>query len=294
MTNLNYKMKKLYFLALILTVMSCDDGDFNVPSFNFDDIPINDCGNLVLYKITNNKNEALILKLNEDNANDSFFKTEKNDVAYTISDTGSHKIYYRIFNEPINDNYFCNDVPVANPTVSDEWVGQGNLIVHNTIILDDKDNVSSSVEDLNNDGDLTNDDTDNDGYPNYIDTDDDGDHILTKNEDTNGDGDPTNDDTDQDGIPNYLDDDDDNDGTPTINESTTTDEDADSIVDYLDDDNNTSLEASSTPTNYYKQQYNLSIEFTSLNLSNNQSDINYIDGYEFGTKTGAFTISDLP
>tara|TARA_R110002049_G_scaffold6697_3_gene41531 strand:- start:242 stop:1192 length:951 start_codon:yes stop_codon:yes gene_type:complete len=47
-------------------------------------------------------------------------------------------------------------------------------------------------------------------YPryNYIDTDDDGDGVLTINEDINNDGDPTNDDTDGDGIPNYLDTDD--------------------------------------------------------------------------------------
>lgn len=50
-------------------------------------------------------------------------------------------------------------------------------------------------------------DTDGDGLDNYFDADDDGDGVLTINEDVNGDGDPTNDDVDGDGIPNYLDDD---------------------------------------------------------------------------------------
>jgi len=36
-------------------------------------------------------------------------------------------------------------------------------------------------------------DTDGDGIPNYLDTDDDNDRVLTINEDANGDGDPTND-----------------------------------------------------------------------------------------------------
>ena len=49
------------------------------------------------------------------------------------------------------------------------------------------------------------DDTDGNGVPNYVDTDDDGDGVLTINEDLNNDGDPTNDDSDNDGIPNYLD-----------------------------------------------------------------------------------------
>jgi len=77
----------------------------------------------------------------------------------------------------------------------------------------DNDNVPNIVEDLNGDGDPTNDNTDKEtedqnnfpNIPNYTDPDDDGDHLRTKDEDPNGDGDPTNDDTDGDGIPNYLD-----------------------------------------------------------------------------------------
>lgn len=69
----------------------------------------------------------------------------------------------------------------------------------------DNDGIDSNDEDLDNDGDVLNDDTDEDGIPNFYDTDDDGDGILTKNEDANGDGDLTNDDTDGDGIPDYLD-----------------------------------------------------------------------------------------
>ena len=91
----------------------------------------------------------------------------------------------------------------------------------------DFDNVPSHLEDLNADYDLTNDDTDDDTFADFVDSDDDNDGTLTIDEDlepdtdlivdrdgdgdpTNdiGDGDPTNDDTDGDGIPNYLDTDD--------------------------------------------------------------------------------------
>ncbi|NNE31542.1 MAG: hypothetical protein HKN40_04145 [Winogradskyella sp.] len=71
----------------------------------------------------------------------------------------------------------------------------------------DQDGVASYIEDLNNNLDVFDDDTDEDGNPNYFDLDDDGDGVLTINEDINQDGDPTNDDTDADGIPNYLDED---------------------------------------------------------------------------------------
>lgn len=72
---------------------------------------------------------------------------------------------------------------------------------------DDSDWILSIDEDLDGDRNLYNDDTDEDGIPNFLDVDDDGDSILTKYEDLNQDGDPTNDDTDGDGIPNYLDED---------------------------------------------------------------------------------------
>jgi hypothetical protein len=69
----------------------------------------------------------------------------------------------------------------------------------------DEDLVPSYLEDLDGDDDVFNDDTDNDGLPNFFDADDDGDGVLTRYEDIDNDGDPTNDDTDNDGIPNYLD-----------------------------------------------------------------------------------------
>lgn len=71
----------------------------------------------------------------------------------------------------------------------------------------DSDGILSHLEDLNDNEDITDDDTDEDEIPNFFDADDDGDGVLTINEDLNNDGDPTNDDSDNDGIPNYLDED---------------------------------------------------------------------------------------
>ena len=69
----------------------------------------------------------------------------------------------------------------------------------------DADLVLSYLEDVNGNGNVFDDDTDGDTFPNFFDTDDDGDGVLTRYEDIDNDGDPTNDDTDEDGIPNYLD-----------------------------------------------------------------------------------------
>jgi hypothetical protein len=71
----------------------------------------------------------------------------------------------------------------------------------------DGDLVPTHLEDIDFDENITNDDTDENQIPNYIDGDDDGDGVGTRFEDLDNDGDPTNDDSDMDGIPNYLDED---------------------------------------------------------------------------------------
>ncbi len=96
-------------------------------------------------------------------------------------------------------------------------------IADNTTVDTDGDGVNNFLEDLNNNGDLTDDDTDNDQIPNYLDTDDDGDTVPTAIEIIGtGAGTTTNNytyiDTDNDLTENYLDDDDDGDGLDTIDE----------------------------------------------------------------------------
>ena len=68
----------------------------------------------------------------------------------------------------------------------------------------DQDLVDNREEDTNNNNDLTDDDLDNDGIPNYLDDDDNDDGILTIDHDLNNNGDPTDDDSDADGTPDYL------------------------------------------------------------------------------------------
>ncbi len=110
-----------------------------------------------------------------------------------------------------------------------------------TIADDDGDGIPNAGEDRDKNGVLTDDDTDGDGTPDYLDPDDDGDSVPTRAEDANGDGNPLNDDTDGDGIPNYIDPDDDGDGVPTQEEDANgngnpldDDADGDSIPDFLE------------------------------------------------------------
>ncbi len=99
----------------------------------------------------------------------------------------------------------------------------------------DDDGVIDSEEDINDNGNLDDDDTDDDTIPNYLDTDDDGDSVPTSVEININEGRTMHDfvDTDGDLIENYLDDDDDGDGLLTI------DEDYNNNGDPTDDDTNT-------------------------------------------------------
>ena len=111
------------------------------------------------------------------------------------------------------------------------------------VVLADNDNdgIINFREDINEDGEAFDDDSDSDGIPDFIDTDDDGDGVLTRDEnpDPNGDGNLADaQDTDGDGTPDYLDTDDDDDGKLTVDESKTNDADEDGTPDYLDPDTN--------------------------------------------------------
>ncbi|WP_396590382.1 gliding motility-associated C-terminal domain-containing protein [Allomuricauda sp. R78024] len=100
--------------------------------------------------------------------------------------------------------------------------------------VDDGYDVNDEIDDPAND--LP--DTDGTEDVNYRDFDDDGDGIDTPDEDVDGDGDPTNDDTDEDGTPDYLDPNDDvdtdDDGVP---DSVDLDDDNDGILDTTEDPN---------------------------------------------------------
>ncbi len=142
-----------------------------------------------------------------------------------------------------NPYLYC--VTVDDPIWStDNWLHVDNQVVFSEDCSSDMDadNVLDFEEDLNRDGDLTNDDTDEDGIPDYLDPDDDDDTVPTIIEAVEAKNTTAYLDTDGDGIPNYLDNDDDGDGTLTVDEDyngdgdpTNDDINNNGIPDYLDE-----------------------------------------------------------
>jgi len=106
---------------------------------------------------------------------------------------------------PSGIGYWLNS-PSGIPVYS-QLIFTFNLLDVTTDIDHDEDGVPSFMEDLNNNGFLGDDDTDDDGVPNYLDTDDDGDGVLTRDEIIiHPDGTIEFPDSNGNGIPDYLDD----------------------------------------------------------------------------------------
>ncbi|SHJ86669.1 hypothetical protein SAMN04487911_14715 [Arenibacter nanhaiticus] len=120
-------MKKILILFISAMLYSCDDGDLQIETINFDDSNIQFCGSQattstsLLFKI--NGEEALLLTLKE-----GMLKNEasQGEIAYPIS--GDTKVTYRIFSDKLTKNYFCDAIPPIAPTVVEEIVAQKGTV----------------------------------------------------------------------------------------------------------------------------------------------------------------------
>ena len=109
-------LRKILGLVLVLTLVTCNDGDFEVPSFEFNDT-IKSCGDYVLYRVNSSNTEALILKLTSTQLPDTITSSPK------IISIDEDNLIYRIFSDEIGSNYFCQDIPPLSPEVKEEWIG---------------------------------------------------------------------------------------------------------------------------------------------------------------------------
>jgi len=222
-------MKKILLLFSLIALNSCDDGDIIVSSFDFSEQDVDYCStvddtesetvNYIFYKINSDTNEAIAFRISTD---EPILTELSNETAYTFNLGSSSDTFvsYRIFNNPVTSDYFCNEVPPSQPSVTEEYISaEGTVTIVTEGEYDDDDDIDAEFEmTLNGETDL-----DGDGIPNYYDFDDDGDNVPTNQEGVVLNEDDSIDmegslDTDGDGIPNFMDPDDDGDGVLTINE----------------------------------------------------------------------------
>ncbi len=111
---------------------SCDDGDLQIETIDFDSASIQFCesstdiSSTIFFKI--NTTEVLILELES-----GILENEAS--AETISSTvpGQSSVTYRAFNDNVTSSYFCDDIPPTTPTVLEEILAEGGEVLVTTI-----------------------------------------------------------------------------------------------------------------------------------------------------------------
>jgi hypothetical protein len=125
-------MKRILLLLLLLSV-SCDDGDFDIASFEFEE-KVNVCGSYTMYRLsTNGQQEALIVTL-------SALQIRNDDepvVPVAVTENGPYTVTDRVFASQVTSSYFCAAVPPTEPEVTRDWRGvSGWIIVENRPVYD--------------------------------------------------------------------------------------------------------------------------------------------------------------
>lgn len=308
--NLNLMQKfKVILLALFLC-FNCNDGDIIDVEFNFDNsFSFRECGQIIFFKINENNNESLALNLSGISISDLFaFDEILNDTEDTIViqrnlNGTTNRFNYRTYSGEVNGNdLFCNPIPPANVVVlSEEESISGTVIITIKARDDDNDGIPAEFEDVNGNGNLFDDDTDGDGIPDFLDVDDDGDNVFTRDE-LNPNGINENFgtnvlDSDGDGTPDYLDTDDDGDGTLTRDEESIIQDqnprnditDINSGPDYLNPNVSTTVTAVAFRPHGVTRTFTITIEVNNIQFSFlNQSN------FDFGENVSTENVQKIP
>ena len=118
-------------------MLSCSDGDLQIETIDFDSASIEYCSNPVvnaknlMFKI--NDNEALILELQSGALNHGVV----GDTVITESTVPNQsQVTYRVFSDGVDQDYFCDDIPVVNPRVIDEVVAEDGMVIIETMLAE--------------------------------------------------------------------------------------------------------------------------------------------------------------
>jgi hypothetical protein len=144
--NFEIPMRKIVgFFVLLLSLNACDDGDFNIESFDFSNATTNSCNSgesgFFIYKI--NDNEALILQIPENNFKNEITPTGE---PRTLPINSTNKVIYRLYNGVLNTNVICNTIPPANPIVTTEWNALSGDIEISTSVNKEVDETTNATE----------------------------------------------------------------------------------------------------------------------------------------------------
>ena len=134
----------LVIIVLSLLLHSCNDGDVIVTDFNFENAPLQTCGqvgNYVFYKVNSQVFESLSLRLG---TTDSIYKTEGEKIYELAGNTNF--VNYRSYDGPLGNNYFCSSIPPTAPKVEVDYLAVSGTVLLNVTFEQEDQTLRKSVQ----------------------------------------------------------------------------------------------------------------------------------------------------
>lgn len=117
-------MKKILLLSVFVFLVSCDDGEITLASFDFNtEEAVEKCNSTdIFYKTTSN--ELLLI-----NIAFTYFQNEVTSTPIQVAvDNSTTTVLYRTYDATISGSNICSTIPLATPVVTKEWVATGGTI----------------------------------------------------------------------------------------------------------------------------------------------------------------------
>lgn len=124
-------MKKMLFFSILVLFLSCDDGDLQIETIDFDSVDPQTCETAtidtqIFFKI--NDDETLILELESGKL---LNEASTEEIESTIG-SGS-TLTYRLFSDAVTSTYFCAEIPETMPAVTSEIQAESGTVFINTV-----------------------------------------------------------------------------------------------------------------------------------------------------------------
>ena len=125
-------MQKGFLLLFSCLILSCNDGDLQIEIIDFEDSSIDFCesstdiNSTFFFKL--NPTEALILDLQS-----GILQNEPSEGTIVSTVPRQSQLTYRTFSDNVNKNYFCDQLPPAEPMVVEEILAEGGEVFVTTV-----------------------------------------------------------------------------------------------------------------------------------------------------------------
>lgn len=128
------RMKRLLSIFILaFCVNSCDDGEFEIQSFDFSDVAANQCigagGSFFIY-YTNQK-EALFLQIPKTNFPNTITQPGAPRI---VSINTTNKVIYRVYSGNVSSTDICSAIPPVSPLPVEEWNAVSGAIKIETFV----------------------------------------------------------------------------------------------------------------------------------------------------------------